>query len=390
MVLIKKEELVYLLVHFPIAMSGPFISWYFFRLSGGDYIGAGLIISIPYLVFIVSTSLFGRLSDKIGSKNLIVLAIIAQMTSFLVYYTISDAWLFFGSYICFNILFSAFTPAYNRYVSFNKESNQGEVFGRLGMWASVGFFLGSVLTTFLLTKNEEDFRPLFLIAAVFSFICFCSVFLLDSEKKLSITNSEVNLSKNSATSTQNTFREALLPVATLLILVLITQTSNSLYVSLFAIFIEFELLQPVSWVPLLNSIATVLGIGGTLLVGLLISKNFSKRKILIAGLLTYFLLPSLTFIYANEPFIVFSLYSIPIYSTFFVLVPVCISENTVEKRRGQAMGFYSAFMFAGQALGTLIGAFVASSTGIIRYNFLIAGCLALFALLFGTYFYKEK
>ena len=85
-----------------------------------------------------------------------------------------------------------------------------------------------------------------------------------------------------------------------------------------------------------------------------------------------------------------ALYSIPAYSTFFVVVPVAISENTYTSTRGLAMGLYSAVTYSGQALGTLIGAYMADFSGIIRFNFLIAGSISLFGLLIGILFYKEN
>jgi MFS family permease len=328
-------------------MSSPFIAWYFFNLSGGDYWGAGLIVSIPYIVFIFSTAFFGKLSDILGSKKVIILALLSQLTSFVVYYNISEARTFFFSYIVFNVLISAFSPAYNRYVSFSKEIDQGEVFGRLASWASLGFFLGSVLTALLLGENGKDFRPLFLVAAVFSSLALISALFLTTEvKPESKIVSKSSKSKLPSLSTlKSTLQPILKPIIVILILVLITQTTNSLYVGLFAIFIENELGQSVNWVAIINSTATIIGIAATFFVGKLLVRNFPKKHI--------------------------------------------ISENTLETHRGFSMGLYSAFMFCGQAIGTLIGAYIASNTGLIRYNFALSAALAFIAIFIGLFFYKD-
>ncbi|MHA2052309.1 MAG: MFS transporter [Candidatus Hodarchaeales archaeon] len=386
---IEKEELLYLLYHLPISMSTPFISWYFFNLSG-DFIGSGLIISIPFIAFIFSTTIFGRLSDRFGSKNLILIALFTQTISFLVYYLINEAWIFFFCYIGFNVIISAFVPAYNRYVTFHMNRDRGEVFGRLAMWASLGFFVGSVLTAILLVGRENDFRPLFIFAALFSLFAFSSSFFLDKGKdEIFSSNTRVDGHFQSKKSVRSLI-ESVSPIFVLLSLIYITQTSNSLYVGLFAIFIEHELGEPVNWVAIINAVATIIGIATTFLIGKLISKGYPKKRILMIGLIIYFLLPSLTFIFSNDSLIVFLLYSIPAYSTFFVVAPVIISEITDDDKRGFSMGLFSASMYFGQATGTLMGAIVADYTGIIRNNFLIGGFVAFSGLIIGRIFFKEN
>ena len=383
MAILYRSELVFLLYHLPVAMSTPFIAWYFFNLSGGNFWGAGLIVSIPYIFFVFSTSFFGRLTDILGSKRVIILALLAQLTSFIVYFNISDSWVFFIMYIAFNILISAFNPAYNRYVSFNKDIDQGEIFGRLGVFGSVGFFTGSVLTVLLLGENGESFRPLFLVAAAFSLLALTSTLFLNTETRLesdkAFTSSKVGIPSFTTIK----------PIFVILVLVLFTQTSNSLYVGFFAIFIENELGKSVNWVAIVNSTATILGIAATYFIGKLLAKRFPKKHIIIFGLLIYFLLPFLTFIFSMEPSIVFALYSIPAYAVFFVVVPVIITENTIDENRGFSMGMYSSFMFFGQAIGTLSGALIAANTGIIRYNFFLSAVIALVAIFVCLFFYKE-
>ena len=385
---IEKEELLYLLYHLPISMSSPFISWYFFKLSG-DFIGSGLITSIPFIAFIFSTAIFGRLSDRIGSRVLILIALSAQTISFLVYYIINEAWTFFFFYIGFNLIISAFVPAYNRYVSFQMKRDHGLVFGRLAMWASLGFFLGSVLTAILLIGQDNDFRPLFISAALFSFLALISSIFLDSDKDEKYSSNARKNKKFHLKETIKSLKESFSPIFFLLILIYMTQTSNSLYVGFFAIFIEHELVEAINWVAIINATATILGIGTTYLIGRLIAKGYPKKRILMLGLLVYLLLPTLTFIFSSETIIVFSLYSIPAYSTFFVVAPVLISEITDEEKRGFSMGLYSAFSYCGQATGTMMGAIFAHYSGIIRYNFAIASIVALSALLIGKIYFTE-
>ncbi|MHA2089014.1 MAG: MFS transporter, partial [Promethearchaeota archaeon] len=333
---IKIEEILYAMYHFPIALTSPFISLYYFNLSGGDYLGAGLIISIPYFFLIFSSGFFGRMSDKIGSKNLVLFSLAVFTFSFISYYFIDqNPPLFFLAYVGFNIIISAFTPSFNRIVSFKAASNRGNTFGKLGMWASAGFLVGSFLTTTLI--DHLEYRILFLFAAFFAFLAFFTATqLTDNFSSSTELSKEEKIVSLSFSTNLKEIITSMKPIFVLLLLIMLTQTTNSLYISFFAIFVEKELKQPKSMVALVNTIATTIGIFGTFAVGRLVDR-YMKKNLIIIALAIYLLLPFLTFILSNEitplnTILILVLYSIPLYSIFFVVVPVFISENTPDSR----------------------------------------------------------
>jgi MFS family permease len=392
MSIIKIEELLYALYHFPIAVTSPFISLYYFDLSGGDYLGSGLIISIPYLFLIFSSGFFGRLSDKIGSKNLVLVSLAVFMLSFVAYFIIDrNPPVFFGAYIGFNIIISAFIPAFNRIVSFQEAKKRASAFGKLGMWASAGFLCGSLLTTFLVDYLE--FRIMFLIAAAFASLAFIAALKIDD------TNSnhnekieDISLIDSESANINGNFG-SMRPIFILLLLVTLTQITNSLYISFFAIFIEKELNQPRSRVSLVNTLATLIGIFGTYAVGRLLER-YKKKSLILIALAFYFLLPFCTYLLSSniDPISTVSillLYSIPLYSIFFVVTPVFLSENSPVTRRGQAMGLNTSSQYFGMTLGTMTGAALAKVNGIIRPNFVTASLFAVFSILIGIFLFKE-
>ncbi len=379
--------------HFPIALTSPFITLYYFDLSGGDYLGAGLIISIPFFFLIFSSGFFGRLSDKIGSKNLVLFSLLVFTVSFLSYYFIDqNPPLFFLAYVGFNILISAFTPSFNRIVSFKATSNRGNIFGKLGMWASAGFLLGSFLTTTLI--DHLEYRILFLFAAFFAFLAFViATQLTDNFSRSVVLSNEENLVSTSISTNLNEIISSMKPIFVLLLLIILTQTTNSLYISFFAIFVEKELKQPKSMVALVNTISTAIGIFGTFAAGRLVDRNM-KKKLIIIALSTYLLLPLLTFVLSNEitpvnTILILLLYCIPLYSIFFVVVPVFISENTPNVRRGQAMGFYTSSQYIGMTLGTIMGSVLATQNDSIRPNFMFAALIGILSILIGILLFKE-
>lgn len=382
------EDLLFALFHLPIAITTPFISWYFFRLSGGDFIGSGLIIAIPYIFLIFSVSIFGRLSDRIGSKNLVLTSLGFLSLSYLSYYIIHDnSLLFFLAYIGFNLIISAFTPAFNRLISFYDEKERAGKFGKLGMMASAGFLIGSIVAS-LFINTRETYRNMFIIAAITAFFAFLLALKL---KEVTLIDSDALSGTSSINSTTRfNFRidPSMRPVFILLILLTLSQIANSVFISFFAIFVQDELFESINIVAVVNSIATLLGIFVTYMVGKTVNK-YNKKHLVLLALVLYTIVPFLTYIVNNKAFTL-SIYCIPIYAIFFVLIPVFISENTYEFRRGQAMGFYSSFQYVGLAVGTLIGAFFASNTGIVRPNLLVGACVGFLSIILCIVFFKES
>ncbi|MHA2225475.1 MAG: MFS transporter [Candidatus Hodarchaeales archaeon] len=377
------DEILFGIYHFPMALTAPFISWYFFKISGENFWGAGLIISVPYIFFIFSTGFFGKLSDLFGSKNIVIVSLVTSTLSFLSYYFIQNSLTFFFVYIFFNLLISGFLPSFNRLMSFQKNNrHRAEKFGRLGMIASVGFLLGSILASFTIV-SIESFRFMFLIAAGVSFITLLLAFNLKEKKKpreLITESSKTEWSQNEKSMVMN--------VSIILIIFALTQVTNSVFINFFAIFIEKELNEPVTWVAIVNSIATFLGIIATNFIGKIVY-IYKKKKLILLAVGLYTIVPLFTYI-INNSILILALYCIPVYAILFVLIPVYISENTSNLRRGQAMGLYSSSQYVGQAVGTITGAGISSITGLVRPNFLLATLIGSVSILVTIFFFNEE
>jgi MFS family permease len=325
------------------------------------------------------------LSDKFGSKKVVLTSLAFYSMSFFCYYFIGEnPVIFFLAYIGFNIIISAFIPAFNRLISF-EEKERAERFGKLGMIASFGFLVGSLVVSLLI--GRVPFLTMFLMAAGISLLPFLLAFRL-KDPTLNFNESIHHPAQISDSIPLIKEEWDKLPVYLLLFLFVITQITNSFFVSFFAIFIEFELKQSVSWVGIVNTVATLLGIGGTYLVGKIVQKIKNKKPLVVLALILYPLLPFCVFMILN-PILVFALYSIPVYSIFFVLIPVFLSENSLKSERGRLMGFYSSSQYIGLSIGTIIGALLASYNGVVKPNFLIAALIGLLGLMIGVIFFKD-
>lgn len=388
----KNEEVLYALYHFPMALTGPFISWYFFfGLSERDFIGSGLIIAIPYFFLIFSSGFFGRLSDKIGSKNLVIISLGTLSVSFLCYFIVQDQLLFFILYIGFNVIVSGFTPAFNRLMSFYEEKERAAKFGRLGMMASVGFLLGSGFATlvFALDVSEnsiDSFRAMFPIAMIFSLFTFFSAFQLKETTSTNNIKNNISLSDSTIVFTSEK-KPSMRPVIILLVLIALINISSSIYVNFFTIYVQEELKQDISFIALGNSIATFLGIFLTYFIGKF-AHMFKRRLFVLIATILYTLFPFFIFLFENPVFI-FILYCLPFYAILFVIAPVFISEKTLESGRGQIMGLYIGSQYFGLMLGTIIGGILASINDVVRPNFLAGTLIGFIGILICLFFFEK-
>jgi len=384
--LLTKEELLYGLYHLPVAISAPFISWYFYILSGGDYLGAGMILAIVNFFLIFSSSFFGWLSDIFGSKNLVSISLLVLSLSYIVYYLIeSNPWQFFITYICFTFITSAFIPSFNRLISFQDQSTRSKSFGRLGMWASIGFLTGSVLSALLL--GILGFRSMLLIAAFISIVPFLFSFALSDSYLRKSKIGRPSLHFLSPKNLKSVFRS---PILILLIVVTIINASNSLYMNFFAIFVEFELFLPINSVAIMNAIATILGVFATYFIGWLNDILTSRKGLVAIAALLYSLLPFFSFFLMKYPIIILLSYCIPVYSILFVTVPIIISEKTIGGIRGRSMGNYNSAQYLGLAIGAVMGSFLATVNNKIHPNFLVAALIGFIGFFIVLFKFKDK
>ena len=204
-------------------------------------------------------------------------------------------------------------------------------------------------------------------------------------KETTYTPKSLHLNQNTLFIPDN--KPNIRPVFVLLILIALINISSSIYVNFFSIYVQDELNQSISFLALANSIATLLGVFATYFIGR--SANMFKRKsfVLLASFL-YTLFP-LTLFLINNPVIVFILYCVPFYAILFVLAPVIISENSLESRRGQIMGFYIGSQYFGLLIGTVLGGILAAINNVISPNFLVGTVIGFLSITICLFFFEE-
>ncbi|MEJ2248545.1 MAG: MFS transporter [Candidatus Lokiarchaeota archaeon] len=129
------------------AMIFPFISYYALSFNVGAF-AIGLLMNIFALMQFISSPIMGRLSDKYGRRNLLMLSILVSGFSFVLFATAISYWMLFFS----RILSGAATEisiaqAYMADITSNKKRTSG--LGKVRAAFSGGVIIGPALGGFL-------------------------------------------------------------------------------------------------------------------------------------------------------------------------------------------------------------------------------------------------
>lgn len=184
----KKELLVLFIVMF-LVMVGfgiiiPVLPFYAEDL-GATPTQLGFLMAVYSVMQLIFSPMWGRISDRIGRKPVMVLGITGLALSFFFMAYASKLWMLFAARIIGGFLSSANMPAVMAYVAdITSEEERGKGMGIIGASVGLGFILGPAIGGIF---SKTSLSTPFLIAGVSSFITiFFVLFVLKetlTEKK---------------------------------------------------------------------------------------------------------------------------------------------------------------------------------------------------------------
>lgn len=147
----------------------------------------GLLMSVYSLMQLIFAPMWGRLSDRIGRKPVMMIGIFGLALSFFVQAISTELWMLFAARILGGILSSANMPTAMAYVAdITTEENRGKGMGIVGAATGLGFVFGPAIGGIF---SKTSLSLPFYIAAVSSFITLFLVLILLKEPKLHKTDS---------------------------------------------------------------------------------------------------------------------------------------------------------------------------------------------------------
>lgn len=352
----------------------PVIPFYAEEL-GASPTELGLLMAVYSLMQFIFAPMWGRLSDRIGRKPVIMIGIFGLSLSFFILALSVNVWMLFVARIIGGILSAANMPTVMAYVAdITTDEERGKGMGIIGAATGLGFIFGPAIGGVFTKFNLQ--LP-FYIAGTLSFITMVLVFFILKE---SLHNSAHSAVSRERLSLKKAARE---PLSMLYFLQLFISLSLS---GLEATFAYFAAKQAGLDAVTLGYIFMIMGLASAVVQGSMgkLTKKFGEAVIIQAGILISAVSFGLILFIQNFT-------TAAIFLAIFgigngVIRPSVSSLLTKKSKAGYGIttGYLSSFDSLGRIIGPVLGGALYSITIGLPY---ISGIfLSLFAyMLFRVY-----
>jgi multidrug resistance protein len=354
---------------------------FFAEDMGANPTELGLLMAVYSFMQLISAPIWGRVSDKIGRKPVMMIGILGLSMSFILMAISSQLWMLFIARIIGGLLSSANMPTTMAYVAdITSEEDRGKGMGIIGAATGLGFIFGPAIGG-LFSKTSLNMP--FYLAAASSFITFLLVLFVLKE---SLTKEKRGQHADKKSSIWSSFSGSL---SILYILQWFISLSLSGLEASFAYFAAKKAgLDTID----LGYIFMIMGFGSALVQGGIVgrfSKKYGEGTVIQAGIIV----STIGFVLI---LLVNSFTTAAIFLTIFGLgngvIRPCVSALLTKKStagHGSATGLLSSFDSFGRIIGPPLGGWLFSITAGLPY---ISGAiLSILALiLYQVYRIKEK
>lgn len=236
----------------------------------------GLLMAVYSLMQLLFAPMWGRVSDRIGRKPVIMIGIIGLSLSFFLMAISSELWMLFAARIIGGLLSSANMPTVMAYVAdITSEEDRGKGMGIIGASVGLGFIFGPAIGGIF---SQSSLNMPFYLAGATSLITFLLVTFVLKE---SLSVEERNSQSKERSSLLKAFNG---PVSVLFVLQLFVSLSLSGLEATFAYFAaEKARLGAVQ----LGYIFMIMGLAGAIVQGGLVgrmTKRIGEGKVIQLGI----------------------------------------------------------------------------------------------------------
>jgi MFS transporter, DHA1 family, multidrug resistance protein len=339
----------------------------------------GLLMAVYSLMQLIFAPFWGRLSDRIGRKPVMMVGIAGLSLSFFIQAMSTELWMLFAARIIGGILSSANMPTAMAYVAdITSPENRGKGMGIIGAAVGLGFVFGPAIGGIF---SKTSMSMPFYLAGASSLITLIIIFFLLKES-LQKTDQETNQSNK-----QSRWKAFSGPAAVLFILQLLISLSLS---GLEATFAYFAAKKAGLAAIQLGYIFMIMGFAGAIVQGGLIgrlTKKFGEGKVIQGGIIV-------SAIGFGLILLVDSFTTAAIFLSIFgigngVIRPSVSSllTKTTDAGHGSATGLLSSFDSLGRIVGPPLGGWLFSLSIGLPY---ISGAIISVAAFILYQFYRSK
>ncbi len=371
----QKKQLFVLFFTLVVVMIGfgiilPIMPFYAQSL-GATATHLGLLFATYSLMQFLFSPLWGRLSDRVGRKPILLVGLVGMAASFVLFGLAQALWMLFVARILGGLLSSAVLPTAMAYVADStSHEHRGKGMGLMGAAMGLGMIFGPAIGGFL---GANPVVP-FLVAAGLALLVvgFAALFLPESLGQEARAQARAQRPRRGSAHLQ-LVRELKGPVGPLLVLGFLSQAAFASMFGTFALFAEAKLGFGEAE---MGAVFTVMGLVGVVGQGVFVGRaiaRWGEERVTQLGLL----LGGVGF------FSVLLAYDLPSllglggllgFGGALVTPPISalLSKRTAPERQGAIMGAFNSFQSLGRIVGPLGGGFVFDRLG-YDFPYLLAG-----------------
>jgi PPP family 3-phenylpropionic acid transporter len=314
------------------------------RYLGASMFTISLLSSIPSLIIVLATPLWGMISYKINSiKIFIIIGVIANLFIQLIFYFLTSPIQFIIVLSLFSIFRCALQPNVQAIVT-HEMAKKGEAGGLLLTSRAIGLSIGSISGGFIF--DNFGIRTDFLLGAFFSIVSIIILLRL-KENKVHESN---DLSYFNVTPYKNLLRNR--EIMAILVAVFLYFFGLTTFSSLFAVYF-IEIGGTTTLLGISHSIMSIIVLLVSTPAGIFSDKR-GRKPLLVLSFLFCSLIMLLVF-FIDAPLILVMLWAIPIHPFILIGSTALIADKTSEMNRGIGMGLINICQSIGLMLGPLIG-----------------------------------
>jgi MFS transporter, DHA1 family, multidrug resistance protein len=167
---------------------------YFAKSLGGTVIDVGLLMAVFSAMELIFAPLWGKLSDQIGRKPILIIGLFGFGVSFMISGLSSKLWMLYISQIIAGILVAGVYPASTAYIAdFTLPKERGKLMGIMGAASGLGVIIGPGLGSVI---SIWGIKIPFFAASIIAFLTLIIGILWLQESKGNKNVTECNMSSN--------------------------------------------------------------------------------------------------------------------------------------------------------------------------------------------------
>ncbi len=350
---------------------------YFAKGMGGTVVDVGLLMAAFSAMQLVFAPAWGRLSDTIGRKPVILVGLLGFTIAFAAAGLATSLWMLYASQIVAGALAAGIFPAVMAYIADSTTTGErGKMMGMMGAASGLGVIFGPASASFFAIWGLRI--PYFAAAALGLLTTAIALLWLKETRHLTIATTRTE----KPAGILSRLPPGLIVFFLLMFLVMITMASLEATFGYYAMdrfgLSETPSTMPVLWTSAMLTGTNMLGIGfaffglaavvtQALIVGKMMERIGEERTIIV-GLVLSSLGAALIIISPELVSIIISVSVLAIGSGLMMpAIHTAVSKRTDEKRQGVIMGLLGSFNSVGRTLGPITGGLAYSVSMVLPY-----------------------